>query len=192
MTRGQRQAWHWALAHRGGDGALPAAKRSPVPTVGRSGGVGLSRTPARPPRSAPSTHNYRDSPLTRGETVLRPGKDNLRTNIWPIGEMWPVESLLTALRELSQGETAAAAKPAQASGGAAGQIDILLERLPVSGYWTPYGPSGAAVETGRPTPAPGITQNLDRAADAFPPMPARHLSGQLAGCGGEQPVIGGE
>jgi hypothetical protein len=36
----RRQAWHWALAHRSGDGPCPAAKRLPVPTVGRNGGVG--------------------------------------------------------------------------------------------------------------------------------------------------------
>ena len=68
----RRQAWHWALAHRGGDGPCPAARRLLVPTACRSGGAGLSRTPGRPVRSAPSTHNYRDSPLTRRETVLRP------------------------------------------------------------------------------------------------------------------------
>ena len=136
MTRGQRQAWHRALAHRGGDGALPSGEAIAcahgrqerwgrlVKNAGQADALGTEH--AQLPGLA----------ADEGRDGSRPGKDNLRTNIWPIGEMWPVESLLTALRELSQGETAAAAKPAQASRGAARQIDILLERLPVSGYFS--------------------------------------------------------
>ncbi len=66
----RRQAWQWALAHRGGDGMLPSGEAIARAHGRKSGGVGLSRAPAGPVHSAPSTHHYRDSPLTRGERVL--------------------------------------------------------------------------------------------------------------------------
>ena len=38
----QRQAWHWALAHRAGDGSLPSGREIADAMAGRSGGVGWS------------------------------------------------------------------------------------------------------------------------------------------------------
>lgn len=64
---GRRGTGRWPTG--AGTGPCPAAKRLLVPTVDRSGGVGSSRTRARPVSSAPSTHRYRDLLLTKRETL---------------------------------------------------------------------------------------------------------------------------
>ncbi len=96
---GRRGNGRWPIVAR--TGRCPAAKRLPVPTVGRSGGAGSSRMPARPVRSAPSTHNHRDSPLTNGETVLRPDVSAISRGcrIGQVGQTLPSLPALSAANE---------------------------------------------------------------------------------------------
>ncbi len=62
---GGRGSGPWPTGPR--TGPCPAAKRLPVPTAGKSGGVGSSRTLAWPMPSVPKTHKYRASSLMRKE-----------------------------------------------------------------------------------------------------------------------------